>query len=356
MILTIDGNNLFYRFCSYMAQRNDHFLAKTGDDAALMGAVMSNINSTVRNMGLRPEAIYFTADSAHNFRQTLPYPDMNYKGTRTYSDLFDHDVLKATIQLFGERMRDFNGWCFSKIDGFEGDDLLCLISKHYLAHGKSSIIISSDGDTRQLASWNGKNYIAIFDTQAAKMNKYVHLDFGKYPDDEFGGLFDDSNTTELSFISTNAHIRVNPVELAFVKIMGGDSGDNVPSVYIKQVGKDKHLSFGPGYSKSLWNKKSYPADIINQLRTSEDMRRRIASDALQHMKSHELGRIGEVADNILRNIRYMFLDEMVYDGNQIAVVEEHIHNHKLMPTNIYTSYLDRLFDNERPAPAISIEL
>lgn len=358
MILEIDGNNLFYRFCSYMASRNENFLGKAGDDSALMGAVMANINSTIKSIGVRPQAIYFTADSPENFRQTLPYPEMNYKGTRSYSELFDHDVLKATIQIFGERMQNENGWCFSKITGFEGDDLLYLISKHYISKGSSSVVISSDGDARQMAAWDGKNYVAIFDTQSDKMNRYVHYDFGKSPDEEFGGIFSmDTEDSDVNTISNGVHVKVNPTELAFVKIMGGDSGDNVPSVYMKQVGKDKHMSFGSGYSKSLWKKKTYPADILVQMFNDESMRRRVASDALQHMKSHELGKIGQTAENIKRNMHYVLLDNMVYNDDQKSIIEQHIREHELMPTNIYTNYLDKLFNTEKSASQhINIEL
>ena len=178
MVLIIDGNNLFYRFCSYLAWRNEKFLERDNDDRVLMNAVYANINNTTRNLGLLPEAIFFTADSTWNWREKLDYPEVQYKAKRVYSEKFDREKLREIIHRFGNLMKNNNGWCLSQIPGYEGDDMLCLISDYYYKKNISSLILSSDGDARQRVAWNGNNYITVFDTQSDKMNHYIHTDFG----------------------------------------------------------------------------------------------------------------------------------------------------------------------------------
>ncbi len=320
LILIIDGNNLFFRYCSYLAKKNEKFLENDGDDSMLMSSVYNNIRNAIRELKLSPSTIYYVTDHANKWRDDIN-GGVAYKKTRKYSELFNHDKLKSTISKFGYLSSQRYGWTYCNVDGFEGDDLIFLIGSHHFKAGDTVIIMSSDGDMKQMISYNNdlKNHITIYDTQSDKMICHVHQNMKKAitnPIGEFNNIFDDDNDGVIDSILKGKYDEINPAEVAFIKIIGGDVGDNVQSVYSKLSSKGKPISFGNGFAKSLYALKQYDFDFIIQMYNDESSRRMIASEILKHMKSNELGRLSEISDNIRRNMTYVFLNHIIYNDEQ----------------------------------------
>jgi len=341
MILSIDGNNIFYRLCSYLAYQNADFLEKPDDFNVLKTRVLSSICNIIEKLDELPESIFFVVDNDKNWRADLNL--IPYKTSRKYDQPFDREKLKTVIKEFGEMVKDKFGWCYMNLPGMEGDDLLYFIAEDGFNNRQQSVtIVSSDADIQQLVKSNGSKYIAVYDASGDKQKFIIDQDYGIVKNDEFNGIFDLPDSFS---ILHNKHERINPVEHAFIKIIGGDMGDDVPSVYIKKLNNNKHTSFGNNYTKSMYKKfeydKKYGTSLIDTMLNDEYVRRTIASNILAHMHSNEVNKISEISNNILRNMKFVYLHESTYTPEMIEMVKNSLklyHDDYTM-NNLYRDFL-----------------
>lgn len=109
------------------------------------------------------------------------------KDTDEKIELFYEAVNKAS-----DFMNDFTNAKVIRVDGAEGDDIIAILAQKFSVEGDKTIIVSTDGDFRQLLRYKG---VKIFNPiKKAYSNDYSHLDY-------------------------------------ITKIIKGDPGDNIPSSY-----------------------------------------------------------------------------------------------------------------------------
>lgn len=231
MVLLIDGN--------YILNRNVFSLAK---DRLLYGNLEDSLRMTVNKYAkwYPFKKIHFISDSKSNWRKIL-YPE--YKANRKSSEDIDWDFVYVTYDNFKSSLS--KRYDILEENLLEGDDWISYLTKHYNKQGQSVLIVSNDGDIQQLLT-DGKDYINIMVNENA-MNNNVFINEGYKTwlynfnlNIGLPSLFDDDqneDSLEYEFIKELLYDRkikeVKTDKVLFEKIVGGDRGDNIKSVHIK---------------------------------------------------------------------------------------------------------------------------
>jgi 5'-3' exonuclease len=175
----------------------------------------------------------------------------DYKGHREYDDAVNWDMYFRFVDDFCEKIQDIHNVKVSKIEGSEADDLLYLWSKKLNNLGNDCIIISEDKDLHQLVrNTPNDNFTIVYN------NSYKTPKLFKHPNtnlDQAGQRITIMNVSD-ALVSSRNIIKwilkeVDSVEdvetehFLIKKILIGDDGDNVPSVWIwENNGKKKRIT------------------------------------------------------------------------------------------------------------------
>jgi uncharacterized protein YcgL (UPF0745 family) len=262
--LIIDGN--------YILNKNVFSLHK---DKLLYGALQESLENAISlySSWFSFENIYFVSDSYSNWRKQV-YPD--YKGNRTKSEDIDWEFVSTVYSEFKrdlpKRIKLFEQ------DRVEGDDWIYFLTKKTNEKNISSLIISNDGDIKQLL-YTGENFINIMVNENNLYdNIYLPENYRTWlsifnRNSVLPDLFDDDSGYDIEvynfikrLISQRQVKEVDNNRVLIEKIVGGDYGDNIKSVYIKNgrgIGKktaekiyDKYIEyFGePVYNNELYER------------------------------------------------------------------------------------------------------
>ena len=339
--IEVDINLLFHRWVHYLANKpgNDNFLSTRKQELELIKGVHSSLCTDINKYRYYLDRVILTIDSKYDsWRKFLPIKEKQsfYKEKRNKDYNFDYGKFLDLMTLYCKVMQE-RGIYVIDVENAEGDDLCHIVSNILYERGESSIITTSDSDIRQLIKSSQEKFIFVYDSFMGKKTHYIdkYIDFdvseedklivtSENIDDEFGGMFDEpaakneelSSAKVLNDIYDQSEI-VNPSLIAFCKMLAGDKGDNVPSVYYKPTKKgDKFTSFtelrAEGVYAKMIEKQPIDRNFFISLFHDETLRRDIASKVLAEVNSTELVKIGDIADNIKRNLQFTLLDDIVY--------------------------------------------
>lgn len=282
--------------------------------------------------------IYFATDDSLSWRKK-EYTD--YKGKREKDKEIDWNFVYKTYDEFKERIKQNKIVNVLHVENAEGDDLVAYIVKESNKLGFSNLIVAADGDLYQLLDYDlVNNWINImYNSKMTDENMYVPENYKVYLNhiksmNSIQSLFDDSDGNDysdfLSHFLTKAKINEkNKEECLFLKLVSGDKGDNIPSVYESMTTTGKVRGIGIDGAKSVYGlyKETYPEDInfydttfVNRLK-----------DVVCYWKKIDIVNINTVKTNveqkIKRNLRLVVLDkhyipEIVYNNmkNKINLV------------------------------------
>lgn len=139
---------------------------------------------------LKSDRVILTIES-RSWRKTY-YP--LYKANRDVGKEEDDKLhlFYEAVNKASDFMKDFTNAKVLKVSEAEGDDIIAILSQKFSLDGDKTIIVSTDGDFKQLLRYKG---VKIFNPiTKTYVNEYSHLDY-------------------------------------ITKLVKGDSGDNVPSSY-----------------------------------------------------------------------------------------------------------------------------
>jgi 5'-3' exonuclease len=217
--------------------------------------------------------IYFISDDKNNWRKKF-YTD--YKAKRSKDSEIDWPFVYETYENFKKNIINFRGIKQLQVVNAEGDDLIAYVVRKSNEKGFSNLIISVDGDLYQLLDYDiNKGFINIMlghkmsdDRIHLPENYKVFLDFAVNNSDEPTTLFNMSDDVEMvDFLKNITHkghiVEKNKEAELFIKIISGDKGDNITSVYESMTTTGKPRGIGTDGAKSLYDlyKEIYPEDI-----------------------------------------------------------------------------------------------
>lgn len=339
----IDLNQYFYRWVHYLLARNKNrvFLEQEGDDIELIQGIHSSIQGDLFRYKNHLDRLFLCADSPkYSWRKYIKVEGEKFYKSVKKEYKFDHKKLIRILQEYCDILKK-KGIYIMSFDHAEGDDMIYFLSDTLYEQGDSSVIISSDSDLKQLIKSEDDKFIYIFDSDRNKRKHFVDKYISKtYKDaiasetvvvdsmdneEDYGGIFDhplDEMQSEIADVILNNIYDVSdvidPCKVILVKMLAGDKNDGVPACYQYYLTKNsaKTVSFTELRANSIWEKYAkeenydyqYFVDLFNDVK----LRRRMACKVLSEVKSEDLDKIDVVTENIKRNLKFIFLHEMVY--------------------------------------------
>ena len=249
--LILDGN--------YLLQRNVFSLHKNN---LLYGALETSLEMSVNNyrQWFGFENVYFVSDSKEKSWRKQHYNE--YKGNRKKDTDIDWEFVYNTYDAFKAKLA-------SKVkileySQVEGDDWISYIAQTANKEGISNLIVSNDYDIKQLIKYEldplwinimsnevytnqkiflPKNYQIFLDkVKSVAVNNDI---FTLSNDGEFLGMVS-------SFMERYEVNEVNATESLVIKLISGDSGDNILSVWALEK-NGKRRGIGEAGAKSLYD-------------------------------------------------------------------------------------------------------
>ncbi len=354
--VSFDMNFLFRRWVSVLAKKNEHFLATDDECKQLIQNVAMSIYYDVHlYKGHIENLIFFFDTNKASWRKFIQTEEDEtfYKKDRNKIYRFDYDKFVGLMNWFRTHLSE-KGICAMQVPHMEADDLLYIGTELLFKKGKSSVIVTADSDLRQLIKADGDKFIAIYNSFADKKIHYVvdYVKEGRHQEvitkEEIGSAGEDIFDMDIAdiadvksgkiitLINDNSEI-IDPFEILLVKILSGDKNDSVPSCFYKYDKNGNASGFGEANAKNLYNsiKGNYQIDhdFVHRLENDETLRRELAFKVIALAKVKELDKVELISKNIKRNIKFVYLNESVYDEGVHDNVKKAIED-ELMRTDL----------------------
>lgn len=241
--LIIDGHNFFYRsIWSTFKQGGKKILTTQKDMDTFEKKLMMDFCSVVKQLSTVINDVVFVRDS-HSWRKDLLL-QQEYKGNRKkVQEEIDKNGFNTVTANFIDTLRSL-GVKVSFADRSEGDDLIYAWSEYLFNEGKSSLILSTDRDLNQLVKCVNDVHIIQYGPVNNKLwvsegTKRFIDKLNEKHDITQENLFNEVFTISIEndpferFIETTNVEVVDPEKVRFMKVVGGDTSDNIYPVYYR---------------------------------------------------------------------------------------------------------------------------
>lgn len=312
--LLVDFNWLTISRFSVLSQKFDKSLPKTCIRLAQdeLKETMARSINVILNRFPCIDNIVIAADGG-SWRKMLPIPeqlsDTTYKGNREQAIEYDWEaIFGASNELF-RNCKELGITC-TQFNNIEGDDWIWYWSRRLNADGTHCIIWSIDNDLKQLVQkdsntgaftvwYNDKNGLWI--DEDMKEKEMDDLDFFMAPPEYHSPILE--TLKQRSKASVNY---VYPHDIILSKIICGDSGDNIKSVF-------RYQKNGRTYrvSEKEWEKIAN-ANGISDISTLLNSIQKTAALIANHTKYKPFKpSVSEIEEMIRYNIKLVWLNEEV---------------------------------------------
>jgi 5'-3' exonuclease len=299
--LIVDGN--------YLLSKNTFTLHKNN---LLYGALLQSLENTFLNYRrLYPfNKIYLVSDTrGKSWRKDL-YSD--YKGTRKKDSDIDWEFVYNTYEEF-KSIISKKGVKVLESPGLEGDDFIAYLSNQTNLIGQSNFIISNDHDIKQLIKFQlDPNWMNIMCNEMWNQQKLfipknyqIFLSRLKNNEDDIFQLTDDPEFVRLinQLLKSYQVQEVDPLQTLLVKVISGDTSDNILSVY-RQTKNGKVRGIGDKGAESIIN--SYESEFGELSIDDPDLWENLA-DLIIEKKKGSNSDIPSILERIKENLQLVDL-------------------------------------------------
>ena len=299
--LIIDGN--------YILSKNTFTLHKNN---LLFGALHKSLENTINNYRKwYPFAnVYLVSDSKEkSWRKQLT---TTYKATRKKDSDIDWNFVYTAYGEFKDSMKGLVK--VLEAPHVEGDDWISFLVTKANNEGRSAIIVSNDYDIKQIVNYGlDPLFINIMTNEMYNREKLflpknyqIFLNkVSKLPSDDIFSLNDNTDFLLLldRFINKYEINEINPVESLMVKIISGDTSDNIGSVW-SVVKNGKKRGIGAKGAQSIYDEYILEFGEVNL--SDPDLYENIA-DLICEKKKLSKTQIESIVDNIKDNMKLIDL-------------------------------------------------
>jgi 5'-3' exonuclease len=245
----IDGSGIFYRslfsMSSYKRTKEERLLDSEESKSILMRKLATDFSALVRSVeGLSRVIICLDSSS---WRKRVLIEDGDYKGNREKdpnSPINWNGFYEITDEFTSILAK--KGYIISKVSSAEADDLLYLWSKHLNNSGENVILVTGDRDLLQCVSQNsnGTWTVSLDPVSARRKISVVNETLNYNPNPGEVDIFDSSTFSDTAYdmltrlLKSNDVVTIIPENIRFAKVILGDAGDNVPSLFMWPDPKD----------------------------------------------------------------------------------------------------------------------
>ena len=278
----------------------------------LFGALHNSLDNTIKNYRKwYPFAnIYLVSDSKEkSWRKQLTSA---YKATRKKDSDIDWSFV---YQTYGEFKDSIQPTCkVLEAPHIEGDDWISFLVEKANIEGRSTIIVSNDYDIKQIVNFGLEPlYINIMTNEMFNKEKlFLPINYqiflnkvSKLPNDDIFNLNDNTEFLALldRFITKYEIVEINPVESLIIKIISGDTSDNIESVW-SQVKNGKKRGIGSKGAKGIYD--TYITEFGEINLSDPDLHENIA-DLICEKKKLSKSKIEDIVYNIRGNFKLIDL-------------------------------------------------
>ena len=314
--LIIDGNYILSRLVFTLHKNN-----------LLYGALSQSLENTIISYKkLYPFTnIYLVSDSKEkSWRKNL---NSNYKSTRKKDTDIDWSFV---YKVYDEFKQNIKGARILESPRIEGDDWIAFLVHKNNQNKQSNFIVSNDYDIKQLLKFDIENeWINFMSNEMYNQEKiflpknyqiFVNKIKGKSNDDIFN-LNDNTEFLNLMFRFINKYNlnEIDSIESLMIKIISGDTSDNIQSVY--QTSKSgKVRGIGAKGAQSIYD--SYLVEFGEPSLQDPDLFENIA-DIICEKKKVSKTNIQPIVSRIQENMKlidlrvYNFPPEIVDSMNNV---------------------------------------
>ena len=330
----VDGNYLFHKtfsiFSSYGTKQPGDVLGNKEDCDMFMRKILTDLCYSLNQVPVTGH-IVFVKDS-RSWRKNLKIERAEYKGDRKQAEKVNWGNFFDLMDEFGKFLES-NNFIYSTAKDAEGDDLLWFWNKKLREEGHNVVIYSGDKDSHQLVDTND-TWTVCWNANSKNNKIFCSQDWReKYLDkEEEMSIFDmdlsGSGEKEkmLKLIESCSLEPVDTEALTFQKILTGDKGDSVPSVFsyektpdkIYKVTEKKAESIYDNYKKSGWGNKA-----LKDIWQNDEFKDWIAGYVLRAMSytDNKENRM-IVVKNYHENAQLVWLSDQVIPKEVIASMNE----------------------------------
>lgn len=318
--LILDGN--------YLLQRNVFSLHKNN---LLYGALESSLEISVNNyrQWFGFENVYFVSDSKEKSWRKQLYNE--YKGNRKKDTDIDWEFVYNTYDNF--KLKLSSKVKILEFPQVEGDDWIAYIAQTANKEGISNLIVSNDYDIKQLIKYNLDplciNIMSneVYTNQKIFLPKNYQIFLDKVKTESVNNdIFTLSNDSEFlnlikSFMERYEVNEVNSNESLVIKLISGDAGDNIFSVWaIEKNGKRRGI--GDAGAKALYD--TYELEFGNVDINSIDFLDNIADLICEKKKLIKNDEFDKIKQNLELNYKIINLSLENIPQNIISKIETQI--------------------------------
>ncbi len=264
------------------------------------------------------------------------YP--SYKGTREYDDSINWDAYFKFVDDYCQNLIDKHEFKISRIEGAEADDLIYLWSKKLNNAGSDCIIVSEDKDLHQLVKSHDDGSFTIIYNNSFK-NAKIYKDPGTNLDESFNKI-DILNASDILSSSRSVIKKIinevdsvediNVQEFIITKLLTGDDGDNVPSVWTWLDKNNRNKRITPKVAEKIYNNfASLTENPLYLLYNDFDFFKNILAKSIEFVIGLNVP-VAELEKNIERNATLMCL------------------HYKFIPKNIIKDFQKSFDENTHP--------
>jgi 5'-3' exonuclease len=249
----VDASGIFYRSLftigSFGSRKGERLLESDESKGIFMRKLATDFSALVKSVDNLSRVIV-CLDST-SWRKQIEIEEGGYKISREKG----RDDINVNWDAFFELTREFaeiltlRGYVISKVKDAEADDLLFLWARKLNSVGESVIMVTGDKDLHQVVDVhpNGSWTVAldpvverrkVFLTKEAKELSHVseESEVDIFNPDSWLSTPGDFLT---ALLSKNDEKIIDPVKVATYKVILGDNGDSVPSIFTWKDSKDE---------------------------------------------------------------------------------------------------------------------
>jgi 5'-3' exonuclease len=250
--LIIDGNYIMHKNIFTLIKMNSLY----GDFFRLMN---NNISKYAQMFNY--DRVIIVSDSRRkSWRKRMLD---KYKEHRTRDEDIDWQWIYKSYLEWKQQIHEEHGYVVFEADAVEGDDWISAILTSTWKQGDSNVVISSDKDLLQLIKWNDTQINIQIEDNAGKERVFFPTGYQIY----LNSLDNEPNNDPFALNLTyewdgllhklhNDWIteEINPKQLLLEKLVKGDKGDNIDSVYQKMTKTGKLMGIGEAGATKVWEK------------------------------------------------------------------------------------------------------
>jgi len=246
--LLIDGNYLLNK-CVFTLHKNNLLFGE------LENALHKSLKSYRRWFPFTK--IYLVSDSKEkSWRKKL---SVDYKATRKKNTDIDWSFVHETYKRFKDSL---SGVQVLEYPSIEGDDWICYVIQKSNSMNYSNIIVSNDHDIKQLISYSlDPLWINIMSNEIINKQKvFLPQNFQLFLDrmakrENDQSIFDIDNSDDFKklihqFLDKYQTSVADPIESLIMKVISGDTSDNITSVW-QVESKGRKRGIGPRGAKDV---------------------------------------------------------------------------------------------------------